>query len=53
MKRHLLSLVLRTRGGRSFTEVQKRINGLQESPMMSDLEMEQWYRFVQNAIEDA
>ena len=36
-----------------FHEVQKRINGLQESPIMSDQEVEQWYRFIQNAVEDA
>lgn len=53
MKRHLLSLLHRTRGGHMFHEVQKRINGLQEDPKMSDQEMEQWYRFVQNAVEEA
>jgi len=36
-----------------FHEVQKRINGTQESAVMSDQEMEQWFRFVQNAVEDA
>ena len=53
MKRHLLALLNRTRGGHMFHEVQKRINGLQEDPKMSDQEMEQWYRFVQNAVEEA
>ena len=53
MKRHLLALLHRTRGGHMFHEVQKRINGLQESPTMSDQEMQQWYRFIQNAIEEA
>ena len=53
MKRHLLALLHRTRGGHMFHEVQKRINGLQEDPKMSDQEMEQWYRFVQNAVEEA
>ena len=36
-----------------FHEVQKRINGSQESPIMSDQEVEQWYRFVENAVADA
>jgi len=53
MKRHLLALLNRTRGGHMFHEVQKRINGTQESAVMSDQEMEQWFRFVQNAVEDA
>ena len=36
-----------------FHEVQKRINGTQESAVMSDQEVQQWYRFVENAMEDA
>lgn len=53
MKRHLLALLNRTRGGHMFHEVQKRINGTQDSAEMSAQEMEQWYRFVTNAVEDA
>ena len=53
LQRHLLALLNRTRGGHMFHEVQKRINGLQESPIMSDQEVEEWYRFIQNAVEDA
>lgn len=36
-----------------FHEVQKRINGTQESAIMSDREVEEWYRFVENAVADA
>ena len=53
LQRHLLALLQRTRGGHMFHEVQKRINGSQESAVMSDHEVEQWWRFIQNAIEDA
>lgn len=53
MKRHLLALLNRTRGGHMFHEVQKRINGTQDSAEMNAQEMEQWYRFVTNAVEDA
>ena len=53
MKRHLLALLHRTRGGHMFHEVRKRIEGTQDSHAMSDQEMEQWYRFIQNAIDEA
>lgn len=53
LQRHLLALLQRTRGGHMFYEVQKRINGTQESAVMNDREVEQWYRFVTNAVEDA
>lgn len=53
LQRHLLALLHRTRGGHMFHEVQKRINGTQESAVMSDQEVQQWYRFVENAVEDA
>ena len=36
-----------------FHEVRKRIEGTQDSHAMSDQEMEQWYRFIQNAVEEA
>lgn len=53
LQRNLLALLHRTRGGHSFNEVKKRINGTQESAIMSDREVEEWYRFVENAVADA
>lgn len=46
-KRHLESLVLRTRGGHVANKVLARINEMDEA------EAEQWFRLFQNVAEDA
>ena len=46
-KRHLESLVLRTRGGHAATKVLARIHE------MDDVEAEQWFRLLQNVQADA
>ena len=52
LTRHLSALLHRTRGGHQFYEVQKRINGTQESAVMSEREIYEWWHFIQNAIEE-
>ena len=53
MKRHLLALLHRTRGGHMFHGGSETNQWVTRIPTMSDQEMEQWYRSVQNAVEEA
>jgi len=47
VRRNLLAAVLRARGGHSFNHVIKSIE------TMSEAEVEQWWRLLQNVQEDA